>query len=99
MASVDEETILNFAREVLLVQWNDLPDGDAERLLSELPTTLQRVFTQEVVSCLERSRLLEESVLRGCLGPPNVARVILEKITPLITPATETDSNHLTNSR
>lgn len=92
MTSVNEETILNFAREVLLVQWKDIPSGDAEQLLSALPTTLQRVFTQEVVTCLDRSRLLEESVLRGCLGPPHVARVILEKITPLLAPAAETES-------
>jgi len=79
--STDTPTVMrNLSKEVLLLHWEDLSKEDAERLLSVLPQALSRVFTNEVVSRLEQNCQLEECILKGSLGPLNVARTVLEKL-------------------
>lgn len=94
MATTNDETILNSSHEALLSYLKDLPNNDDESLMFTLREMLQRVFTKEVVSRLEEARLLEESLLFGSLGPPNVVRAVLENIIPLLTSDSEAETGN-----
>lgn len=92
MATTNNEAILNSSHETLLSYLKDLPNQDDESLMFTLRETLQRVFTKEVVSRLEEARLLEESLLFGSLGPPNVVRAVLKNIISLQTSNSEAEA-------